>query len=410
MFLGLSGIFIAILLIIFLTHRKWKLGWAMLTASLIVAIFNGFKPLFALEVFWGALTNTTTIFLALVITAITIFGFLLQETGYLEDTIKNLTRVVSDFRVLLMVIPALVAMLTIPGGAVFSAPMMDPLGKELNMRPATVSAANVFFRHLIYSIVPFYSSLILMAQLSQVDIFVFIRYNTPLLLVGGLFAYFYYFHNVPRTAGAGDGAGINLENIKALFISFFPFVIILVLGIGFKMYFPLAILISIIYIVILGNPAAQKTSSPRERAAMIWPGIDWFMILAIMGIMVFKDFVQVSGALDALSVLLLDLGIPLLLLVVLFPLLTGLVTGNNTASVAISVPLFLPLLPAGALGEVYLAIMFVSSLMGYQVSPFHLCLVLSTEYFKAPLTQVIKEILVPSLMVIAIAMIPLIFY
>jgi hypothetical protein len=55
--------------------------------------------------------------------------------------------------------------------------------------------------------------------------------------------------------------------------------------------------------------------------------------------------------LDALSVLLLDLGIPLLLLVVLFPLLTGLVTGNNTASVAISVPLFLPLLPAGAWGR-----------------------------------------------------------
>jgi uncharacterized protein len=132
--LGLTGIFIAILLIIFLTHRRWKLGWAMLMASLIVAVFNGFNPLFALEVFWGALTNTTTIFLALVITAITIFGFLLRETGYLQDTIKNLTRVVSDFRILIMVIPALVAMLTIPGGAVFSAPMMEPLGKELKMR------------------------------------------------------------------------------------------------------------------------------------------------------------------------------------------------------------------------------------------------------------------------------------
>jgi hypothetical protein len=133
-----------------------------------------------------------------------------------------------------------------------------------------------------------------MAQLSQVDIFVFIRYNVPVLLAGGLFAFFYYFHKVPRTAGAADGAGINLENVKALFISFFPFVIILVLGIGFKVYFPLAILISIIYIIILGNPAA-KSGSIRERAAMVWPGIDWFMMLAIIGIMVFKDFVQASG-------------------------------------------------------------------------------------------------------------------
>lgn len=409
MFLGLTGIFVAIVMIVFLTHKKWKLGWAMLMASLIVAVFNGFNPLFALQVFWGALTDATTIFLALVITGITIFGFLLRNTGYLQDMIKNLTRLVSDFRILIMVIPALVAMLTIPGGAVFSAPMMEPLGKDLKMRDASVAAANIFYRHLIYSIVPFYSSLLLMAQLSRVDIFIFIRYTIPVFLVGGVISYFYYFHNVPRTAGAKDGSGMNMENLKDLFTSFFPFLIILVLGIGFKMYFPLAILISIIYIIIWGNPAA-KTGSIKERAAMVYPGIDWFMMLAIIGIMIFKDFVQASGALDALSVLLLDLGIPLLLLVVLFPLVTGLVTGNNNASVAISVPLFLPLLPAGGLGEAYLAIMFISSLMGYQVSPFHLCLVLSTQYFRASMPQVIKEVLVPSMMVIVIALIPLIFY
>ena len=74
---------------------------------------------------------------------------------------------------------------------------------------------------------------------------------------------------------------------------------------------------------------------------------------------------------------------------------------NNIASLGMSVPLFLPFLPTGDLGSAYLAAMYVASLAGYTASPFHLCLILSTEYFKASLPQVLKKVaLVSSLLVI----------
>ncbi len=410
MFLGLLGIVGAIVLIIILTRRNWQLGWAMLAGSAVIALFSGLPPLVALRVFFGALTSPTTINLALIIAAITILGYLMQMTGSLQEIIKSLNRLVRDARVLMMVIPALVALLLIPGGAVFSAPMMEPLGKRLGMKPDSVSAANIVFRHLIYGIFPFYTSLLLIAEISRVDVYFFIRYNIPVLFFGFIFAFIYFFHGAPKGAARNIDSRVNLENISALLVSSLPFIIVLVLGVGFKVYFPLALLAGIICIILIGNPAAEKKGTAGERLAMVWPGIDWSMVLAIVGIMIFKDFVQASAALDDLSALLLDLGIPLLLLAVVFPMLTGMITGNNAAALGITVPLFLPLLPPGALGQAYLAIMFISGLMGYLPSPFHLCLVLSTQFLKGSLFQSIKEVMVPSMVIIAFALVPLLFY
>jgi len=410
MFIGLTGIAGAIALVIWLTRRQWMLGWAMLAGSLVVAVFNRLTPLKTLEIMWGALTSATTVNLVLIIGAISVLGFMLREIGTLDSIIQNLNNLVRDIRLLMIFVPALVALLMVPGGAVFSVPMMEPLGKKLKMKAESVSAANIIFRHLSYMIFPFYSSLLLMAELSQVDVYFFIRYNFPVFFLGLGFAFFYFFGRVPRGAVKNEEARLSTANLRALLVSSLSMVIVLVLGIGFKVYFPAALLAGILYVILMGNPASERGDTSRERLAMVWPGIDWSMVLAIVGIMVFKDFVQASGSLNDLSALLLGLGIPLLLLAVLFPLLTGLITGNNAASLGITVPLFLPLLPPGVRGEAYLAVMFISSLMGYLASPFHLCLVLSTQYLRASLSGVIKEVLLASLTIIGLSLLPLLLF
>ena len=410
MFIGLTGIAGAIALVIWLTRRQWMLGWAMLAGSLVVAVFNRLTPLKTLEIMWGALTSATTVNLVLIIGAISVLGFMLREIGTLDSIIQNLNNLVRDIRLLMIFVPALVALLMVPGGAVFSVPMMEPLGKKLKMKAESVSAANIIFRHLSYMIFPFYPSLLLMAEISRVDVYFFIRYNFPVFFLGLGFAFFYFFGRVPRDAVKNEEARLSTANLRALLVSSLSMVIVLVLGIGFKVYFPAALLAGILYVIFMGNPASERGDTPRERLAMVWPGIDWSMVLAIVGIMVFKDFVQASGSLNDLSALLLGLGIPLLLLAVLFPLLTGLITGNNAASLGITVPLFLPLLPPGVRGEAYLAVMFISSLMGYLASPFHLCLVLSTQYLRASLAEVIKEVLLASLTIIGLSLLPLLLF
>jgi uncharacterized protein len=407
MIIGLGGIFAAIALVIWLTHRRVKLGWAMLAGSLGVAVCSGLAPIRILEVFWGGVSSPTTVNLVLIIGAITVLGHMLRETGSLQDIIESLNRLVRDIRLLMALIPALVALFMVPGGAVFSIPMLGPLGEKLNMKAETTAAVNIIYRHLSYLVFPFYTSLLLMSQLTGVNVYFFIRFNFPVLLLALVFSFFYFFRGIPQSLTKNDEARVSLKNLATFFSSSLAFIIVLVLGVGFHLYFPLALLAGIFYVILVGNPNSPDPKTLKERAALVLPGVDWSMILAIVGIMVFKDFVAASGALGHLSDVLLARGIPLLFLALLFPLLTGLITGNNAAALGISVPLFLPLVPPGARGEAYLAVMFVSGLMGYLASPFHLCLVLSTQYLGASLPRVIQRVMLASVIIIAVSLLPL---
>jgi len=125
-------------------------------------------------------------------------------------------------------------------------------------------------------------------------------------------------------------------------------------------------------------------------------------------VMVFKDFVQALGALDELSAYLHGLGVPLIILVVSFPLLISLVTGNIHASLGLSLPFFLPLLPPAG-GLPYLGVMYVCALVGYVASPIHLCLILTSQYLKASLPEVLKEVGIISGFMVILSLLVFIF-
>ncbi len=412
MLVGLFSIFAAIAVIIFLMRKNWKLGWAMFTGSFIIALLGGFTFSRAVGVFASAILSSTTIFLTLTITAITVFGYLLQKTSSLQAMIDNMGRLFHDFRALLMLIPALVGLLTVPGGAVFSAPLVEPLGRKLNMDVDSTAAVNVVFRHIFFGIFPFYASLLLLTEISGTGLNLLVRYHFPVTLFAVPLAYLFFFRRVLPPAPPPSEGESRGKLAWELLQSMLPFIVVIVLGVGFNLYFPLALMAGILYVILVGNQKSGKRSlsAIKSRLLMVWPGINWFMALAIIGIMVFKDFVQASGALDDLSVVLLDLGIPLLLLAILFPLITGFITGNQAASLGISVPLFLPLLPPEGLGVAYLSVMFMTSLVGYNASPFHLCLVLTAEYFEASLPRVSWKVFLGLSPLVVLALLQIVFY
>jgi len=57
-----------------------------------------------------------------------------------------------------------------------------------------------------------------------------------------------------------------------------------------------------------------------------------------------------------------------------------------------------------------LALAFGSGFAGVMLSPVHLCLVLTREYFEADLAKVYRRLWVPSALVLATAVIPLYFF
>ena len=95
---------------------------------------------------------------------------------------------------------------------------------------------------------------------------------------------------------------------------------------------------------------------------------------------------------------------PALVILFALPFLMGFATGFSMAFVGIAMPLLVPYIGSGAgIHSQAFLLAYVSGMAGLLLSPLHLCLVLSTEYFKARLAGVYRYILAPALILIAVA-------
>ena len=118
-------IILVFVLLIILMRKKWPLGLAMLAGSLVLGLV--FKMPFTLIV-WNMIEGViekTTLELGGVLILILILSKILQETGQLRRTVEKLKIIIKDSRLILAGAPAMIGLLPMPGGAIFSAPMVE---------------------------------------------------------------------------------------------------------------------------------------------------------------------------------------------------------------------------------------------------------------------------------------------
>lgn len=115
---------------------------------------------------------------------------------------------------------------------------------------------------------------------------------------------------------------------------------------------------------------------------------------AIFGVMIFKHVLEDAGAVAQVPPALAGLGLPPLLIAFLVPLLVGLLTGVAPAALVVSVPLVAPLLTGLGLDPLTAGLwIFVGGFSGVLLSPMHLCLALTRDYFKANWAGLYRAIL-----------------
>ena len=102
-------------------------------------------------------------------------------------------------------------------------------------------------------------------------------------------------------------------------------------------------------------------------------------------------------------------GISAYLLLFSVPFFLGLLTGVNHAYVGISFPILLPIFGSENPDMVLVLFAYVSGFVGILLSPAHLCLVLTLDFFKADLRDVYKILLWPSVVIFIAAFLVLLF-
>jgi hypothetical protein len=132
------------------------------------------------------------------------------------------------------------------------------------------------------------------------------------------------------------------------------------------------------------------------------------IVLLTAALMVFKRILEVSGALDSVVRIFPPQGLSAYVLLFAAPFFIGLLTGVNQAFVAIAFPLLVPIIGKGNPDMVLMMFAYVSGFVGILLSPAHLCLALTADYFKADLREVYKILIWPVGVVFSAALLALI--
>ena len=408
--LNLIGVIIAFIIVIILIRKKFNFGLSLIIGSIIVGVFSLQEiqlidiPKAMIEAsFYSFEKNqiyTSTIELAVLMTLIYILAKLMQETGAIKKIIESLRSVFSKGGIL-GIIPALYGLMPVPGGALFSAPMIDEEGEKYKLNKNQKNFLNVWFRHIWFPVYPISSAMITLILLTNtysteqnlgisIHISFLMLVNIPAFIAMIIIGFFYlrkYIkkpqNDVKKTKKDPAGLIYILPPILPLFFY------VLLINFGFTEY--RAFLIGIIFSIILLYFLLKIGQS--EYIKLIKKSLTINLALAIFGIMIFRQMITVSGTDILIADTIKSLNIPVILMIVLIPLILGLLTGYNLGAIGLSFPLvsvFFPS-PMDTITLVgYISLIFISSLVGYLISPIHLCNVLSSDYLKTDTTRMYK--------------------
>ncbi|HID25660.1 MAG TPA: DUF401 family protein [Thermoplasmata archaeon] len=403
--LNLVGVITSFGVIIFLIRKKWNFGISLLIGSVIVGFFSlqEIQPIDIVKTFAQACIYsfdrgeiaTATLELAFIMILINILAVAMQETGAMTKLINNLRRMFSKGAVL-AVTPAVFGLLPVPGGALFSAPMVDKEGDKFGVSNEDKTLLNVWFRHIWFFIYPLSSAMILICSrdFSNINIYHLVAVQFPAFLVMILIGVILLRESIPEKTSkeSGNKDKDNFDKNGIIYLT--PIIAPILLSILISTFLHVSSTTSILISLpsgILSLFAIAKTPD-KEMTKILRKGLSWKLPLAIVGIMVFREMILTSKAVDIIANTVNSSNIPAVLIVVSVPFILGLITGYNLGGVALSYPIVEPFFSSlGGNMVAFASLVFTSSLVGYVMSPIHLCMVVTCEYFKTDLSNIYKR-------------------
>ena len=380
-----------LLIMVFLLKRKWNLGVVMALSSVILAFFYMLAPLDFMKAFYAGTTDKTTLSLIAALLLIRIFENVMRKNGIMQQMMDSFRGMVMDRRILMASMPALIGLLPSMGGALFSAPMVDEASRKISISQEKKAFVNYIFRHPWEFILPLYPGVILAAAITSYPLRELMLANLPYalcLLIGG-------------TLWGLSGIGTQREGFKKIsgagLRSFFPLTLILIMVIIFHLNLSISL-----GVVIIGMFAVFRYSL-KNILQSLKEGFSWEIVLIILGAMTFKAVLNDSGAVANISRFFTEKNIPILPALFFLPFIYGLLTGLTVGFVGSTFPILLGLQNADHIGAISFA--FASGYVGVLLSPVHLCLVLTREYFGASMGGIYRKTIKVCLLIMSVALI-----
>jgi hypothetical protein len=350
----------------------------------------------------GALVSGETLSLVAIILLVLYLGTLLQAKGNFKTLVDSLKNLIAEPRLILTLPPAFIGLLPMLGGALMSAPIVEEASQRWKLSPPLKTFLNYWFRHIWEYCWPLYVNVILAAAILQIPIKKISIVQFPFTILAAILGLIILFKRVPFLPKESNGQNF-LKSLFNLILSIWPILLIIVLIFGFKLSMLLSMAVSSLLTQILVRMKFQ------ERLGIIWKSIQLRTVFLVASVMVFKRILEVSGALSSLTRVFQPEGLSAYILLFIVPFSLALLTGVNHAYVGISFPILLPIFGASHPDMILVLFAYVSGFVGILLSPAHLCLFLTLDYFRADIRETYKILIWPALVIFLAAFLVLLF-
>ena len=376
----LSFMFIPILI-----KRKVKLSRAILATSLLLGILSGIGVQAVVETVLGVFVNPFSRDTILTVLMISILGGLMRHYGILDRIVDTMFKIINNKKIMLMMIPSLIGVLIIPGGAILSAPFIYDIGEELKIPKPRRAAINLIFRHVAMLILPFSSTLLFVrSSLPELNIYKVVMLNLIFIVSALSMAYFLYLKDVK--VEHHDRSKDIWKSMMRLAVLTSPIYLPVIINIMTGISFYLTMIASIIIVYLLGDK--------RDFLKVGKESLNWNTVITVIAVLIMKNIIlNMEDMLSVVEGIFIGINNDILVLSILMvvSIFFGVITGYSTTGLAVTLPMVSMMnLPMDRL-YIYVYFLIGSAFIGYYFSPLHLCQAFTLQEMRVSTAELYKE-------------------
>lgn len=387
----------AMILIVVLLRFKVLIGPAILSGGLLIWLFESRS----FEKLWVAFTETLTMQrtwdLLLCLYFVMCLEVELRKSGSLHGMVVTLRNIFSSNKVTLAFMPAFLGLLPSLGGARFSAPIVQEASDGIAVDDEQKSAINLWFRHIFEFSNPLMPGVILACGIANVsigDLIDQVGWVTILCFVLG-----WIFLIIPLKITDPEKATNTQHDRtidwKSLVLAFGPIVTSFLLIVAFNVQAALAMGLVVVAFI----PLYFWFKRPISVKSVFTESLDKKLFFNVVCILYFIQLLTVIGTLDEIVNVFNNSALPKAVIIACLSFIFGVMTGMGQGYIAIVMPIVALMAPGNI---VLVGIAMVYGMAGQMVTPTHLCILVTVEYFKSRLWKTIGKCGVLSLLMILI--------
>uniref|UniRef100_A0A7C4XTD0 DUF401 family protein n=1 Tax=candidate division WOR-3 bacterium TaxID=2052148 RepID=A0A7C4XTD0_UNCW3 len=378
------GFIIAFAIIVVIGQKN--LPVALFCGSIILGLFTTF-PRHIFKIFLSTITDPSTILLSIIVFFIPMIGGIMRDSGQMDNIVKNLR---IGKRGIMAISPAIMGLLPMPGGALFSAPIMEKSGEGVS--DDLKVAINIWYRHLLILIYPLSSDLIATTKIAGLNIYNAIFHLLPALIIATILGQIFLLNRVQGNISYKESFSLKNLLIPLFVILIAPFLDFIFKAVSLFPIKEIGTLIGVTTGFILSLVFSPWKVNLRTVFNKMKP---YKFSLIIFGIFFFLNIFKNSG----IDKFITAVPFPPLILCIMGGFVLAVGTGRVLLPSSIIFPIFLI---SNNVTPIDFCLIYTSIFFGYVISPVHPCISVTCEYFSASLKAAIKLMLSPAMIVFAI--------